>query len=104
MIMQQPRAAWLAIAVILCVAGMDAAYSRVPAKPAQREVQTETGRLTPAEQSTLQRIKRLYKDFVYGPDVRRYIQVDPETGNKINLRNELVLKKVDGLIDGQYAS
>ena len=102
--MQHLRAAWLAIIVVLGAAGVDARHSRISAEPAQPEVLIETGRLTPDEESTLQRIKGLYEDFIFGPDVRRYSSVDPETGNKIHLRNELVLKKADGLIAGQYAS
>lgn len=100
MTMRVAYAAWIALAVVLCVS-VGEGLSATPAKP---KVQTETGKLTQAEERTLQRIKRMYGDFVYGPDVRRYFYVDAETGNKISVTNELVLEPVDGLIDGQYVS
>jgi hypothetical protein len=94
------RAIAFALAIVLCMSADDGPLA-ASAKP---EVQTETGQLTQAEQSTLQRIKGMYEDFVYGPTVRRYFYVDPETGNKIYVTNELVLEPVDGLIAGQYVS
>jgi hypothetical protein len=87
--------------VIVCASGIGAPNGAASAQPT---VQAETGRLTQAEEKTFKRIKHLHEDFVYGPNVRRYFYVDPETGNKISVRNELVLEKSDGLIDGQYVS
>jgi hypothetical protein len=102
--MRQGRAVCLGIAVILCAVGIAAGSEKGAAEPAQRKVQTETGRLTQAEENTLRRIKSFYEDFVYGPNVRRYFYVNPETRSKTYLHNELLLKKVDGLIAGQYVS
>ncbi|MEZ5828492.1 MAG: hypothetical protein R3D30_01140 [Hyphomicrobiales bacterium] len=94
------RAAGFALAVVICTSLGDG----LSAAPASLEVQAETGKLTQTEERTLRRIKRMYEDFVYGPDVRRYFYVDPETGDKISVTNELVLERMDGLIAGQYVS
>lgn len=93
-------AAFFAIAAAL----LASAGSGISAAQAQPMPQTETGELTQAEVRTLQRIKGMYADFVYGPKVRRYFYVDPESGNKVYVTNELVLEPVDGLIAGQYVS
>lgn len=91
---------WLVLAVVVCVSTVGG----VAAARAQQALQAETGKLTQAEERTLQRVKGVYADFVYGPKVRRYFYVDSKTGNKVNITNELILEPVDGLIAGQYVS
>lgn len=88
----------------LAVALLASASHGISAARAQSALQTETGKPTPAEERTLKRIKGMYGDFVYGPKVRWYFYVDPETGNKVSVTNELVLEPEDGLIAGQHVS